>query len=59
MTRKMITNKIKTNKMKKWMKVSMKYQQNLTQDITLVKNGVQIILEKNKMKMSSNLSKLH
>ena len=59
MTSKMITNKIKKNKVKKWMKVSMKYQQNLTQDITLVKNGVQIILEKNKMKMSSNLLKLN
>ena len=59
MTSKMKTNKIKKNKVKKWMKVSMKYQQNLTQDITLVKNGVQIILEKNKMKMSSNLLKLN
>ena len=46
MTRKKITNKIKTHKVKKRMKVSMKYQLNLTQDITLVKNGVQIILEK-------------
>ena len=59
MTRKKITNKIKKNKVKKWMKLSMKYQQNLTQDITLVNNGAQIILEKNKIKMSSNLLKLN